>query len=113
MLRRRIVFEAQWLDWNHMAEQHDLIFNQVITACESHHINKLMSFHFDWNIEITTQFYATLFIEEAKNVRTMHWMIEDKWYHITFDEFATRFSFGQATRIALELIFIIRLMRMR
>jgi hypothetical protein len=40
------------VDWNHMAEQHDPIFNQVITACESHHVRKLKGFHFDWNIEI-------------------------------------------------------------
>jgi hypothetical protein len=26
----------------------------------------------------------------------MHWMTEGKWYHITFDEFSTRFSYGQA-----------------
>jgi hypothetical protein len=48
-----------------MTEQHDPIFNQVIAACESRHIKKLMDFHYDWNIEIITQFYATLFIEEA------------------------------------------------
>jgi hypothetical protein len=30
--------------WNHMAEQEDPIFNQVIAACASHHIKKLMGF---------------------------------------------------------------------
>jgi hypothetical protein len=72
MLRRRIVSEAQWVDWEHMAEQHDPIFNQVIAACESHHIKRLMGFHYNWNIEIVAQFYATLFIEEVENVRAMH-----------------------------------------
>jgi hypothetical protein len=55
-----------------VAEQKDLIFNQVIASCESHHIKKLMSFHYDWNIEVITQFYATLFIEEEGNVSVMH-----------------------------------------
>jgi hypothetical protein len=79
-------------------EQHDSIYNQVITACKSHHIKKLMSVHYDWNIEVIAQFYATLFIEETENVRAMHWMMEGEWYHITFDEFATRFSYGQADK---------------
>jgi hypothetical protein len=87
------------VDWNHMTEQHDPIFNQVMIACESHHIKKFMSFHFDWNIEIITQFYATLFIEEAENVREMHWMTEGEWYHISFDESATQISFEKSSCI--------------
>jgi hypothetical protein len=81
-----------------MEEQQDPIYNQVIVACESHHIKKLMDVHYDWNIEVITQFYANLFIEEAEDVRAMHWMTEGEWYHITFDEFATQFSYGQADK---------------
>jgi hypothetical protein len=113
MERRRIVSEAQWVDWYHMEEQQDPIYNQVIAACENHHIKKLMSVYYDWNIEVIAQLYATLFIEEAEDVRAMHWMMEGEWYHITFDEFATRFSYGKWTRIALEFIFITRLERMK
>jgi hypothetical protein len=96
MERGRIVSEAQWVDWHHMEEQQDPIYNQVIAACENHHIKKLMGVHCDWNIEVIVQFYSTLFIEEAEDVRAMHWMTEGEWYHITFDEFATRFLYGQA-----------------
>jgi hypothetical protein len=39
-----------------------------------------------------------LFIEEAEDVRAMHWMMEGEWYHITFDEFASQFSYGQADK---------------
>jgi methionine aminopeptidase len=70
--RRRIMTEAQWVDWHHMEEEQDPIYNQVIVACESHHINKLMGVHYDWNIEVIAQFYATLFIEEVEDVRAMH-----------------------------------------
>jgi hypothetical protein len=72
MVRRRIVSEAQWVDCSHMTEQQDLIFNQVVVACESLHIKRIMEFHYDWNIEIIAQFYATLFFEETENVRVMH-----------------------------------------
>jgi hypothetical protein len=57
-----------------------------------------MGFHYDWNIEVIAQFYATLFFEEAGSVRAMHWMMEGEWYHITYDDFATQFSFGQADK---------------
>jgi hypothetical protein len=33
MDRRRVVSEAQWIDWRHMEEQQDLIYDQVIAAC--------------------------------------------------------------------------------
>jgi hypothetical protein len=71
MKMRRIMSKGQWVDWYHMEEQHDLIYNQVITACESHHIKELMGVHYDWNIEIIAQFYVTLFIKEAKDMRAM------------------------------------------
>jgi hypothetical protein len=72
MVRRRIVSEAQWLDWSHMAEQQDPIFNHVIAACENLHIKRIMVFHYDWNIEVIAQFYAILFFEEAESVRAMY-----------------------------------------
>jgi hypothetical protein len=72
MVRRRIVLEAQWVDWSHMAEQQDPIFNHVIAACQSLHTKRIMGFHYDWNIEVIAQFYATLFFEEAGSVRAMH-----------------------------------------
>jgi hypothetical protein len=52
MERRRIMSEVQWVDWHHMEELQDLIYNQVIAACKSHHIKKLVGVHYDWNIEV-------------------------------------------------------------
>jgi hypothetical protein len=57
-----------------------------------------MGVHYDWNLEVIAQLYANLFIEEVEDVRAMHWMTEGEWNHITFDEFATRFSYGQADK---------------
>jgi hypothetical protein len=77
-------------------EQQDLIYDQIIAACESHHLKILMGVHYDWNVEVITQFYATLFIEEGCGARRMHWMTKGDWYNITFDDFTSRFSFGAA-----------------
>jgi hypothetical protein len=55
-----------------------------------------MGVHYDWNIVVIAQFYATLFIEETEGVRRMHWMTEQDWYNIGYDDFASRFFFGAA-----------------
>jgi hypothetical protein len=94
MDRSRIVLEAQWVDWHHMEEQQDRIHNQVIAACESHHLKHLMGVHYDWNKEVIAQFYATLYIDEVGGVRRMHWTTEGEWYNISYDDVASRFSFG-------------------
>jgi hypothetical protein len=49
-----------------MTEQQDPIFNQVIDVYESLHIKRIMEFHYDWNIEVIAQFYATLFFEGGR-----------------------------------------------
>jgi hypothetical protein len=79
-----------------MEEQQDPIYDQVIVACESHHLKILMGIHYDWNVEVIVQFYATLYIEEGGGARRMHWMIEGDWFNISYDDFASRFSFGTA-----------------
>jgi methionine aminopeptidase len=96
MDRRRIVSEAQWVDWHHMEEQQDPIYNQVITACESHHLKHLMGVHYDWNIEVIAQFYATLFIEEAACVRRMHCITEGEWYNIGYCDIPPLSKGGQS-----------------
>jgi hypothetical protein len=55
-----------------------------------------MGIHYDWNVEVIAQFYATLYIEEGGEARRMHWMTEGNWFHISYDDFASRFSFGAA-----------------
>jgi hypothetical protein len=89
MDRRRIVSEAQWVDWLHMDSQQDPIYNQAIASCESHHLKNLMGVHYDWNVKVIAQFYATLYIEEGGGARKMHWMTEGEWYSIGYDDFAS------------------------
>jgi hypothetical protein len=93
---RRIVLEAQWVDWCHMEAQQDPIYNQVIAACENHHLKNLMGAHRDWNMEVIAQFYATIYIKEAGCARRMHWMTEGEWFNLSYDDFASNFSFGIA-----------------
>jgi hypothetical protein len=47
-------------------------------------------------VEVIAQFYATLYIEEGGGARRMDWMTEDDWFHKSYDDFTSRFSFGAA-----------------
>jgi hypothetical protein len=53
-----------------------------------------MGAHYDWNVEVIAQFYATLYIEEGGGARKMHWMAEGDWYNISYEDFTSHFSFG-------------------
>jgi hypothetical protein len=54
----------------------------------------LMGINHEWNAEVIAQFYATLYIEEGGGARRMHWMTEGDWFHISYDDFTSRFSFA-------------------
>jgi hypothetical protein len=53
-----------------------------------------MGAHYDWNVEVIAQFYATLYIEKGGGARKMHWMTEGDWYNISYEDFTSRFSIG-------------------
>jgi hypothetical protein len=55
-----------------------------------------MGNHYDWNVEVIAQFYATLYIKEGGAARRMHWMTKGDWFNISYNDFASRFSFGTA-----------------
>jgi hypothetical protein len=55
-----------------------------------------MGAQYDWNVEVIAQSYATLYMEEGGGARRMHWMTEGNWYNISYDDFASRLSFGVA-----------------
>jgi hypothetical protein len=55
-----------------------------------------MSAHYDWNMEVIAQFYATLYIEDGGGTWKMHWMTESDWYNISYDDFTSHISFGTA-----------------
>jgi hypothetical protein len=94
LTRKKHVSEAQWVDWSHMEQQDDPIFNQIMDSCTNLHIKELMGFKFDWNKEVIAQFFSTLYVEEVGNIRNMHWMTEGDWYSMCYGDFACRLGFG-------------------
>ena len=80
----KIIAEAQWVDWDHMERENDPMFNEIINACASKRIKKLMGFRNDWNKEIIAQFYATVYFGYIDGERAMFWMAEGTLYRITY-----------------------------
>jgi hypothetical protein len=72
-----------------------------------------MEFHYDWNIEVIAQFYATLFFEEPGSVRAMHWMTVGVWYTSLMMILLLDFHLGKQTKITLKFIFTTLLVKMR
>ena len=38
----------QWVDWKYMEEKDDPIFKEVVAACESKGVKRIMGFKYDW-----------------------------------------------------------------
>jgi hypothetical protein len=74
---------SQWIDWNYMEGMYDRIFDKVVGACEAKYFTK------NWNNEIIAQFFTTLYVEEIGDTRKFYWMIEGRWYEITYEHFAS------------------------
>jgi hypothetical protein len=77
-----------------MEAKHDVIFDEVVASCRAKHLRDAMSFQKNWNNEIITQFYATLYVEERGDTRNFYWMNKERGYEITFEQFGRLFGFG-------------------
>jgi hypothetical protein len=90
------VARSQYMDWKKFEDMEGPIFNEIINACKQKHIYRIMSFRYDWNIEVIAQFYVTCYFETRGDVRWVHWMTEGKWYKINYFEFASMFGFEKS-----------------
>jgi hypothetical protein len=89
------VANSQWIDWAYMENKHDHIFDRVIVSCMAKHLRDILAFKKDWNNEVITQFYATVYFEEHGDTRKLYWMIEGQWYEVSYAQFARLLGFGR------------------
>jgi hypothetical protein len=62
------VVKQQWINLDYMKRKKDMHFNRILEACEFHDISDLMTFRDNWNQEVITKFYATLFFDKKENL---------------------------------------------
>jgi hypothetical protein len=63
-----------------------LHFSRVLEACDLHGITGLLQFRHNWNQEIISEFYSTLFYD--KKERTFMWMTNGRRFHVKLTQFA-------------------------
>ena len=53
--KSKITHEAQYVDWEYMARKNNVVFDEVIAACEDKRIKHLIGFKHSWNKEMVKE----------------------------------------------------------
>jgi hypothetical protein len=64
----------------------DMHFSRILEACDLHGITDLLQFRHNWNQEIISEFYSTLFYD--KKERIFIWMTNGRRFHVKLAQFA-------------------------
>jgi hypothetical protein len=80
------VVKQQYVDIEYMRNKKDMHFNRILEACDLHGITDLLQFRHNWNQEIISEFYSTIFYD--KKERIFMWMTNDRRFHVKLAQFA-------------------------
>jgi hypothetical protein len=80
------VVSHQWVDVDYMRNKKDMHFNRILEACDFHGITDLLQFRHNWNQEVITEFYYTLFFD--KKERTFMLMTNGRRFNVKLTQFA-------------------------
>jgi hypothetical protein len=69
-----------------MRNKKDMHFNRILEACDMHGITDLLKFRHNWNQEIISEFYCTLFYDKKERIFT--WMTNGRRFHVKLAQFA-------------------------
>jgi hypothetical protein len=92
------LIKMKWIDFTHLEAAEKPVKEDVLELVDKYRMRDIMSFKYDWNIEVLAQFHATFFHEDSKE--TIHWMTEGVHYKIDFITFARLFGFSKDDREA-------------
>jgi hypothetical protein len=68
MRKTKPVVQMQWIHFDYMRKKKDATFNKILEACDFHGITKIMEFRYNWNKEIISQFYSTLYFDKKETI---------------------------------------------
>jgi hypothetical protein len=69
-----------------MRKKKDASFNKILEACDIHGITNIMQFWYNWNKEIISELYATLYFDNKE--RIFMWMTDGQMFSIKLSQFA-------------------------
>jgi hypothetical protein len=81
-----LVVQHHWVHIDYISQKKDMHFNRVLKACDFHSMTDLLQFHHNWNQEVITKFYSTLFFD--KKERFFAWMTNGRRFTIKLTQFA-------------------------
>jgi hypothetical protein len=84
-LKSSPMVKQQYFDIEYMRNKKDMHFNRVLEACDLHGITDLLQFRHNWNQEIISEFYSTLFYD--KKERIFMWMTNGRRFHLRLVQF--------------------------
>jgi hypothetical protein len=84
-----------------MRNKKDMHFNRILEACDMHGITDLLQFRHNWNQEIISEFYSTLFYD--KKERIFMWMTSGRRFHVKLAQFAQIFGLSSQLDIPKKL----------
>jgi hypothetical protein len=80
------VVKQQYVDIEYMWNKKDMHFNRILEACDLHGITDLLQFRHNWNQEIISEFYSTLFYDKKEMI--FMWMINGRRFQVKLAQFA-------------------------
>jgi hypothetical protein len=60
--------KQQYVDIEYMRNKKGMHFNRILEACDLHGITELLQFRNNWNQEIISEFYSTLFYDKKERI---------------------------------------------
>jgi hypothetical protein len=86
-----------------MRQKTDMYFNRVLQACDFHGITDLLQFRHNWNQEVITEFYSTLFFDKKEGFFV--WMTNDRRFTMKLTQFAQVLALSSQLDIPKKLHF--------
>jgi hypothetical protein len=80
------VVRHQWVDIDYMRNKKDMYFNRILEACDFCGITDLLQFRHNWNQEVITEFYSTLFFDKKEGI--FMWMTNGRRFNVKLSQFA-------------------------
>jgi hypothetical protein len=84
-----------------MRNKKDMHFNMILEACDLHGITDLLQFRHNWNQEIISEFYSTLFYDKKEMI--FMWMTNGRKFHVKLAQFAQILSLSSQLDIPKKL----------
>jgi hypothetical protein len=92
------LIKMKWINFTHLETAEEPVKRDVLDLVDKYKMRDIMSFKYDWNIEVLAQFHATFFHEDIRE--TIHCMTEGVHYKVDFTTFARLFGFSKEDKDA-------------